>query len=104
MESEGEDPEGAVALDPGDGAGLDRMMVDRAGKILFINRAWQPAGDVWKWSAAAATTSCRSRSHHRVEVALDRVFTQRMLDEYEVRSAPTPDGEWRWYCGAPPAR
>ncbi len=65
------------------------MMVDRAGKILFINRAWQPLV-----TSEVVGRSCYDfvpvESHHRVEVALDRVFTQRMLDEYEVRSAPTP--------------
>jgi PAS domain S-box-containing protein len=73
------------------------MMVDRAGKILFINRARAPLV-----TSEVVGRSCYdfvpAESHHRVAAALDRVFTQRMLDEYEVRSAPTPDGEWRWYA------
>jgi len=73
------------------------MMVDRAGKILFINRARAPLV-----TSEVVGRSCfdfvPAESHHRVAAALDRVFTRRMLDEYEVRSAPTPDGESRWYA------
>jgi two-component system cell cycle sensor histidine kinase/response regulator CckA len=73
------------------------MMVDRAGKILFINRARPPLV-----TSEVVGRSCYDfvpvESQHRVEVALERVFTQRVLDEYEVRSAPTPDGDWRWYA------
>ena len=72
------------------------MMVDRAGKILFINRARAPLV-----TSEVVGSSCYDyvppESHHRVAAALDRVFTQRMFDEYEVRSAPTSDGERRWY-------
>jgi len=68
------------------------MMVDRAGKILFINRARAPLV-----TSEVVGRSCfdfvPAESHHRVAAALDRVFTRRMLDEYEVRSAPTPDGD-----------
>src|SRR5581483_12052973 len=73
------------------------MMVDRAGKILFINRARAPL-----LTAEVAGRSCYdfvpAESHHRVAAALERVFTRSTFDEYEVRSAPTPDGEWRWYA------
>ncbi len=72
------------------------MMVDRAGKILFINRVTPPLV-----TSQVLGSSCYDyvppELHHRVAAALDRVFNQRLFDEYEVRTPMTSDGERRWY-------
>jgi two-component system cell cycle sensor histidine kinase/response regulator CckA len=72
------------------------MMVDRTGKILFINRATPPLV-----ASEVIGTSCYDyvppEAQHRVAAALDKVFNHRLLDEYEVRTSVTSDGERRWY-------
>src|SRR5690242_15839252 len=72
------------------------MMVDRAGKILFINRPAPPL-QISQVIGSSCFDYIPPESHHRVAAALERVFSQRMLDEYEVRTTVTPGGERRWY-------
>ena len=71
------------------------MTVDRAGMILFINRTLPPLSP-----ADVIGTSCYNyvppESRPRVAAALERVFTTREIDEYEVRSPPGVDGLRGW--------
>ncbi len=74
------------------------MTVDRAGKILFINRAQPPLVP-----AELIGRSCYDyvlpEARHRVAAALERVFTQRLPDEYEVRALSGGDGWWSVRAG-----
>jgi len=71
------------------------MAVDRAGKILFINRTLPPLAP-----AQVVGTICFDyvppEARGRVEAALDKVFSTGVLDEYEVRGPPGPDGVRGW--------
>jgi PAS domain S-box-containing protein len=71
------------------------MMVDRAGTILFINRTTPPLRP-----EQVLGTSCFDyvppESRPRVEAALEKVFTTRTLDEYEVMGPPGTTGERGW--------
>jgi PAS domain S-box-containing protein len=70
------------------------MTVDRAGTILFINRTLPPLSP-----EQVVGTCCfdyvPEGSRARVEAALERVFTKREIDEYEVLGPPGPDGTRR---------
>lgn len=65
------------------------MTVDRDGKILFINRTLPPLTP-----SQVVGTICYDyvlpESRHRVAAALERVFSSKQPDEYEVRSPPVP--------------
>jgi PAS domain S-box-containing protein len=67
------------------------MTVDRAGKILFINRTLPPLSP-----QDVVGTICYdyvpSESRPRVVAALTKVFETGELDEYEVEGPPGPDG------------
>jgi PAS domain S-box-containing protein len=71
------------------------MTVDRAGTILFINRTLPPLSleDV-------VGTCCFDyvppESRGRVEAAIEKVFTTRTLDEYEIQGPPNPAGVRVW--------
>ncbi|HMJ10222.1 MAG TPA: PAS domain S-box protein [Polyangiaceae bacterium] len=71
------------------------MAVDRAGKILFINRTLPPLTP-----ARVVGTICFDyvpvEARPRVEAALEKVFSTRTLDEYEIAGPPGPDGVRRW--------
>jgi PAS domain S-box-containing protein len=71
------------------------MTVDRAGTILFINRTLPPLSP-----EQVVGTNCFDyvppESRARVEAALDKVFTTREIDEYEVQGPPGPTGERVW--------
>jgi len=71
------------------------MTVDRAGKILFINRTFLPLV-----AEAVVGTSCfdyvPAESRARVEAALEKVFTTRALDEYEILGPPNDAGVRAW--------
>jgi PAS domain S-box-containing protein len=71
------------------------MTVDRDGTILFINRTLPPLSP-----EQVVGTNCFDyvlpESRGRVRDALDRVFNDRELDEYEVQSPPGPTGERGW--------
>jgi PAS domain S-box-containing protein len=71
------------------------MAVDRAGKILFINRTTPPFTQ-----AQVVGTICfdyvPTDSRPRVEAALEKVFTTRTIDEYEVQGPPGLDGQRDW--------
>ncbi len=71
------------------------MTVERSGTISFINRTMphrKPADIVGTSCYAYVPPEARSR----VEAALDRVFSTRELDEYEVRGPPGPNGVRVW--------
>jgi PAS domain S-box-containing protein len=71
------------------------MAVDRSGKILFINRTVPPLTP-----ARVVGTICYDYvppdSRPRVEAALERVFTTRVLDEYEIQGPPGTEAEQEW--------
>jgi len=71
------------------------MAVDRAGKILFINRTVPSLSP-----ADVVGTICYDyvppESRPRVEAALNKVFSTGMLDEYEVEGPPGVDGVRGW--------
>jgi two-component system cell cycle sensor histidine kinase/response regulator CckA len=71
------------------------MAVDRAGKILFINRTLQPLSP-----SQVVGTICYDHvppeARRRVEAALDKVFSTGVLDEYEVLGPLGTDGTRGW--------
>jgi PAS domain S-box-containing protein len=71
------------------------MAVDRAGKILFINRTLPPLSP-----ADVVGTICFDYvpvdARPRVEAALERVFSTRTLDEYEIQGPSGEDGVRIW--------
>jgi PAS domain S-box-containing protein len=71
------------------------MTVDRAGKILFINRTLPPLRP-----EQVVGTICfdyvPAESRPRVVAALEKVFSTGQLDEYEVQGPPGPDGVRIW--------
>jgi two-component system cell cycle sensor histidine kinase/response regulator CckA len=71
------------------------MTVDRAGTILFINRTTLPFRP-----DQVVGTCCLDyvppASRARVEAALEKVFTAREFDEYEVLGPPGPTGQREW--------
>jgi PAS domain S-box-containing protein len=72
------------------------MTVDRAGKILFINRTAPPM----RHEDVIGTCSfdhVPPASRPRVVAAVEHVFTTRELDEYEVQGPPAPDGKRDWW-------
>jgi two-component system, cell cycle sensor histidine kinase and response regulator CckA len=70
------------------------MTVDRAGKVLFINRTYAPF-TVDNVVGASCFDFVPPESRARVAAAIEHVFSTRELDEYEVMTAPDADGE-RW--------
>jgi two-component system cell cycle sensor histidine kinase/response regulator CckA len=71
------------------------MAVDRAGKILFINRTLPPLSP-----SQVVGTICYEHvppeARPRVEAALDKVFSTGVMDEYEVRGPLGTDGKRGW--------
>ena len=71
------------------------MTVDRAGRITFINRTREPHS-----IDQVVGTSCYDYvppdARERVERAIERVFTTRELDQYEVQAPPDALGQRGW--------
>ena len=71
------------------------LTVDRAGTILFINRV-----NAALTVAQVVGTSCYhyvpADQRARVEQAIERVFRDRVIDEYEVQGPPDPTGRRAW--------
>jgi PAS domain S-box-containing protein len=72
------------------------MSVDRAGTIAFINRTEPPLQpeDV---IGSCAFDHVPPESRPRVLAAVDKVFSTRELDEYEVLGPPGPDNAREWW-------
>jgi two-component system cell cycle sensor histidine kinase/response regulator CckA len=71
------------------------MTVDRAGKILFINRTLPPLSP-----HQVVGTCCFDyvvpEARPRIVAAVERVFATREIVEYEVQAPPDPTGERGW--------
>jgi PAS domain S-box-containing protein len=72
------------------------MSVDRAGTISFINRTAPPLQpeDV---IGSCAFDHVPPEARPRVVAAVEKVFSTRELDEYEVQGPPGPDNAREWW-------
>jgi PAS domain S-box-containing protein len=72
------------------------MSVDRAGTISFINRTASPLTpeDV---IGSCAFDHVAPEMRPRVVAAVEKVFSTRELDEYEVKGPPGPDNAREWW-------
>jgi len=71
------------------------MSVDRAGRILFINRTYPPY-TVDQVVGASCYEFVPPASRARVARAIEHVFTTRAFDEYEVEGPPDVAGNRVW--------